>query len=93
MDETVAVKEPASEDGIEIYPNPFTDKFSVKLAGNKQATSSIEIRNAMGGIVFEKLSFHGDLMNIDLSGFARGLYIVKIEDGRKSSTRKVLKVE
>jgi outer membrane protein assembly factor BamB len=93
VDETVAVKEPASEDGIEIYPNPFTDKFSVKLAGNKQATSSIEIRNVMGGIVFEKLSFHGDLMNIDLSGFARGLYIVKIEDGRKSSTRKVLKVE
>jgi hypothetical protein len=59
----------------------------------KQATFIIETRNAMGGIVFEKLSFHGDLMNIDLSGFARGLYIVKIEDGRKSSTRKVLKVE
>lgn len=58
---------------------------------NKQATSSNEVRNAMGGIVFEKLCFHSDLMNSDLSEFARGHYFVKIEDGRKSSTRKVLK--
>ncbi len=93
VDETVAVQEFASKDGLEIYPNPFTDQFSIKLIGDAQTVFQVEIRNAMGEIVFEKLNFQSELINIDLTGFASGLYFVRVENDLTSRTRKVLKVD
>jgi len=93
VDETVAVKEISDGDGLFIYPNPVVDQISIQFGENTQTVSHVEIRNAIGVIVFEESNFHGNLMNVDLTGLAIGLYVVKVEDGLTSRTRKVLKVE
>ncbi len=67
-------------EGIEIYPNPFTDKIMVR-SGTNQTGVSIEIFDCIGSKVFEGIyDFkQSGQYEIDLSNLGRtGMYILKI---------------
>ena len=79
-------------EGYRVGPNPSTGRFMVVLPNNlKNAT--ITISNASGTVVERRTAVSGvagQTLQVDLSGRAAGLYLVRIVSGGKSYTHKIL---
>jgi hypothetical protein len=86
---TVITGIPALSAGnITVYPNPSKSKFTINAKNNVNA---IEIYNLQGKRIYTDYNF--DLQNskeIDLSVYAKGIYILKVFNGSKVFTRKVI---
>ena len=64
---------------INVYPNPATNELTIEIKDNTQNTK-FEILNSTGQIVFK-----GTVINktvVQTSGFAKGLYLIKLENGK-----------
>jgi len=65
-----------------IYPNPTHAKISV---GSTKAIRFLEIYNLRGQKIYEGVS-----REIDLSSRQKGIYLIRINDGKKYHTKKIL---
>ncbi len=78
---------------IEIYPNPSAGSFVVKLKSDNNESMNLKIVNNLGKIVFEE---NGLIINpifireIDLSGFAEGLYFINLYSNYTNYLEKIL---
>lgn len=85
----IGVKNHVKENNdLEIYPNPFTNKLTINYSLNTNAT--LEVFNLLG----KKLQTQRIANNstvLDLSAQLNGVYFVKVIDGNKVITRKVIK--
>lgn len=72
------------------YPNPVNDVLTITLSGGRAANSNIVVTDMIGRTV-ATLSCDNDKMTIDMSGLARGSYIVKYTDDAHSEIIKVNK--
>jgi subtilisin family serine protease len=70
---------------VNIYPNPTSDKVTVKCAG----MSLIEVYSAEGKLV-QHINVEGDTCQLD--GLERGVYMLRIHQGGEVVTRKVVKM-
>jgi hypothetical protein len=76
------------EAGLSVYPNPTHGRFTIS---SKSAVSAIEIYNLSGERVYSQYNFSQQTSKeIDLSGSAKGIYLVKINNGTKSYNRKIV---
>lgn len=68
-----------------VYPNPSNGVINIRNAQN----TNIEITNILGDVV---TSFNNTnpLISVNLSDQPQGMYFVKISDGNKSTTKKIL---
>ena len=69
---------------LNIYPNPSSGIFKIDWKGNENI--SVQVFNIFGEQVLQQ----SNAREIDLSTNARGIYFVKIKDGQKSYSRKVV---
>lgn len=74
---------------ISIYPSPSNGNFTVVIANEVKQSHSIEILDAQGKIVFEKLS-NEKTIQINLSNNLPGIYLVKIQIGNTVITKKII---
>ncbi len=72
-----------------VYPNPVQDKMIVFL-NNHLVDPKIEIYSGMGQLLKVSKVNAGE-NTIDMSGFSKGFYFVKLSDGNKVATKKVIK--
>jgi len=74
-----------SSESLAIYPNPTSDRFFVSNTGN---VKSVEIINAQGVVALKKTVDSSDDVELNVSGFEKGLYIVRIiiSNGVKTNT-------
>ena len=73
------------KNGLEVYPNPSTGIVHVEL----KTKSQIEVMDMAGRKLYTK-DHNSGKATLDLSGFGKGTYVVKINDGTSISTRKVI---
>lgn len=75
-----------------IQPNPATDMVSIVNA-NLQFPSSLVVLNALGQIVLQQEYKAGNKITFDAGPFARGVYLVRLENKMKGSiaTGKLIK--
>ncbi len=74
---------------ISIFPNPSNGKFQIKSTGAD--IRKLEIYNALGKVIYSNSKFNRQESNeIDLSGYPKGIYFVKIFDGEKNYTEKIV---
>lgn len=73
---------------LEIYPNPTSGIFILKLK-NKTAETKICVYDVLGKCVFDKVS-KNDKEKIDLSGQPKGIYTLEIESDGKSDMKKIV---
>lgn len=72
-----------------LYPNPTTGSFVVTFSKSLQnASVSITDNN---GKTLARFKASGNKVDFDLSKYAAGVYYIKIEEGGKTITKKVVK--
>ncbi len=87
VNSTASVKRNAIE-GFTTYPNPVTNnRFTI--TSKSAVTKKIAIFNVLGKQVFSK-SISGTKSNVDISSIATGLYILKVTEGTKTATSKLV---
>ncbi|MEL7530935.1 MAG: T9SS type A sorting domain-containing protein, partial [Bacteroidota bacterium] len=78
---------------IDIYPNPTTANFYIKSAELQAENLNIEVYDAKGSVIYRKQlgRVNGVDEQIDLSSHPEGVYMVKITDGTRSASRRVIR--
>lgn len=83
--ESVATADPM----LNVYPNPSTGLFTVSL--NTPADGTLEVLDVLGKKVHAlRLNAGTATYNVDLSGFAKGIYVLDINAGGRKETRKIV---
>lgn len=73
-----------------IFPNPARDRIRVNLSPGMQ-NSTIDLYEATGKKIKVPItSFSGSEFSLDLNGLEEGLYILKIQEGDRLITRKLI---
>jgi len=83
-DQSVSAGEPVftGEAVLVLSPNPMSDLLTVRLAASERLTLSqpltglVQVRDLAGKVVLEKNSNSGETIQLDLSGFRAGIYVV-----------------
>ncbi len=74
--------------GIKIYPNPSNGKFNMEL---EQANNiNISVVDMSGRIVYNKDLVNESFMEMDLSDFKKGIYILKLNIDNQEVTSKIV---
>jgi PKD repeat protein len=71
-----------------IYPNPATDKLVIDAGATIKANITL---TDLSGRAVMNIKMNQSLQQIDVSTLADGVYMIKIEYGNKSVTRKIVK--
>ena len=80
--EEVKPKENNDSDKILIYPNPAQNSFTVQCLQFETGTCVIEVFDIYGRKVNEKENVAGqNLVEMDIVGWGKGLYLVRVRDG------------
>ena len=83
----VTATENISLSGLEIFPNPAKDNFTVKI----NALENVKVFDAIGNLVFNQ-TFKSNSININTTSFNRGIYFVQATaDGNVSTSRIIVK--
>jgi plasmid maintenance system killer protein len=80
-------------DNMKMYPNPNNGKFNLNFNLKNKADAEVTVYNMEGKQVYnEKLpSFSGDYNKaIDISSNSKGIYFVKIQQGKHSQVKKIV---
>ncbi|MCR9171145.1 MAG: T9SS type A sorting domain-containing protein [bacterium] len=86
-------REMSLNDPISVYPNPNDGSFTIAFTQKNTAKTSINVVDAQGKVVFkEKLGdFSGAYKKeLDLKKHGVGVYIVTVQQGGETSSRKVI---
>jgi aryl-phospho-beta-D-glucosidase BglC (GH1 family) len=82
------IENTTSSFAFNLYPNPSSSEITI---GCPEATKggAITITNMLGSIVFEKTITH-EKETIPVFDFAKGLYVLKVEVGGQTQTKKMV---
>jgi hypothetical protein len=73
---------------IKIYPNPNNGKFSIMIPQN-QSTATMSVSDMLGNVILSK-QFTGQFAEADISAFAGGVYLLKINAEGRVYTQKIV---
>lgn len=73
-----------SNTSIDVSPNPFYSELTIKAPEN----ANFILSNTFGQIFYEG----GEIQNYDFSRLSRGLYLLKIQYGTKTYSKKLMKI-
>ena len=77
-----------------VYPNPVTNLLNLEIACNSSAVASLKLNDVLGQVAAErqiKLSTGTNLMQLDMSELAPGVYQLIVQSGSKRIAFKVVK--
>ncbi|MFA8435840.1 MAG: T9SS type A sorting domain-containing protein [Marinifilaceae bacterium] len=77
-----------AKNAFRIYPNPVERDLTIELEGNEKCM--IRIYDMRGKLVLQKES-NSKQEQFNLSGFSAGMYLLKLQIGEETITRKILK--
>lgn len=82
----------SNKDDILVYPNPFREILYLHFKNLKTSILRVSVYDITGRVSFRKdytnLDNTGDL-SLDLSQLSKGLYLLKLDDGKKIVTLKI----
>ena len=81
--------EKLKEYGVNIFPNPSTGKFTIEIE-NDYSVIDVSVIDLSGKIIYNELFNNENLKEIDLNGFAKGMYILQLNVDSEKLTTKIL---
>jgi len=73
-----------------IYPNPASDHLTIQCHGPEGGVWTMNLYD-MTGLLRERQEFTGPLQTLDVSRYAKGLYLIKLTSGERTASFKFLK--
>jgi hypothetical protein len=84
------IPKPETKTQYLVYPNPSDGIITLEITnGNSNIDNQISIYNLVGNVVWQK-STSDAITRIDMGGFSKGIYFVKIQSGEDIHTEKVV---
>jgi len=83
------IKENSELDKFIIYPNPTSGKLSIIL--EERNATSITIRNSLGQLMQSEKHLFTNQLELDLSTYPTGIYLLQLEVDGQVVTKKILK--
>lgn len=78
------------EESIEAYPNPNEGSFKLVIPEKYIDNSNVYVYNILGKLVYQSESEIAQNSNIDISGYSKGIYYVKVISGNTTFVKKVI---
>jgi hypothetical protein len=78
----------AAEQSLTLFPNPSNGLVTLKF--NTALTGNVEVFDMTGQQVMKISLNESAQQEIDLSGYAKGIYLVRVSDGSWSETRRIV---
>lgn len=91
--DNVGIEEKENFEDLSIYPNPATDALQINFGVIKNQTVEIRLVNVTGDAVYSSQlsNVSGEISkNIDVSNFAKGIYILNLTSTEGSVNKKVI---
>lgn len=89
VDDCTGLTDLTASDLVRVYPNPTQGIFTVELNGTAAMGKTIAITNQLGEKIYTG-NLSGTMNTIDLSAFANGVYLVRIEGNDIYSTTRLV---
>lgn len=86
--EVLGINELSNNSQFTLYPNPNKGKFEIHTSSINEV--DIEIFSFLGEKVFSTTNFTEKSIEIDLSNSLKGIYFVKLYDGEKVLSKKIV---
>ena len=89
---TSNISETAFEGRLEVYPNPTNNHITIDLSNTTSDDYSISFSNILGEEVYSYQAFVNGTFkkNVDLSSFAKGVYLLNISNSSSSVTERIV---
>ncbi len=89
---TTGINNPDGIVSMNVYPNPSNGAFTLEMNASKAGTFNMEIINIQGQVIYQKqISQDGFYReSIDISQKARGIYYIRINDGKSMKISKII---
>ena len=81
-------QQPFDDEAIVIYPNPAKQCIHIDFNGNIEGDVIVELRDAMGKLIFRDVESARSFRSIDATSLANGVYFVSFEAGKRIITKK-----
>ena len=81
----------SSSDKIKVYPNPTTGLLEISGINPFESEDRIEVSNYLGSVVLSMNQKYAAIVQIDLSDFPSGLYLISIYSGNEIRQFKIIK--
>ncbi len=78
---------------VTVFPNPASDRISVKLENINGEKTDFQLYNMVGGRIFTKTISSDEHFDIDLKKLSRGIYFYTLRQGNKALITKKLVVQ
>ncbi|MBL0051252.1 MAG: T9SS type A sorting domain-containing protein [Bacteroidetes bacterium] len=73
-----------------IYPSPCNGKFTINFEVNTNKSKSIYVSTITGNLIYKKENIISDVVQIDLTTQAKGVYFVKVIEQNNVMVGKVI---
>lgn len=84
----------SSDYSLQIYPNPFSTNFSLSIEKQSLREVQISIQNALGQTIYKSIESNlttSFFKTIDMSEFAKGIYLLDLKIDGEQTTKKIIK--
>jgi hypothetical protein len=71
-----------------VYPNPANYQVQV-LMPNEDYLYTVQVINSLGQVVFAKRDVRSAI-SLDVSAFSKGVYLIRVDDGRSFGVKRVV---
>lgn len=78
-EENITALEEDREVWLDVFPNPASTDITLK---SKVPNTSVQIYNVLGNLVYETILKNAEEQTIDISGWAKGAYVVNMVTGK-----------
>ncbi|MCB2408645.1 phospholipase D-like domain-containing protein [Hymenobacter lucidus] len=80
------------QSSVQVYPNPTTGKFKLRVEASKARTAAITLRDVTGRVVLSQTQpiGAGEEVNVDASSLGAGLYMVQIVTPESTQVSRVV---
>ena len=80
-----------TDNSVRLYPNPADDCINIEIRPENNERIFVEITNANGQLLL-KTAFTNNFQKIDISGYSKGIYLVKIISKHFVGIEKIIKI-
>lgn len=87
----IGLQEKTIKKEIELYPNPTFDKFSIDLSSVTGQKVTVQIYDMMGKLIYSSTNNSGSILEVDMSGYMKGIYQVFIQSNDLKSVQRISK--